>query len=49
MGILLAILFWLVSFIVVAAIRKPVPLVISSVAFALSAYVIWTLGWRFAG
>jgi hypothetical protein len=49
MGILLASLFLLVSFLGVTAIRKPVPLAVSSVILALSGYVIWALGWRFAG
>jgi hypothetical protein len=49
MGILLTILPLLVSFGGVMATRRPVPFVISGVTFALSAYVIWALGWRFAG
>jgi hypothetical protein len=49
MGILLAILPLLVSFIGVAAMRRSVPFVVSSVTLVLSAYVIWVLGWRFGG
>jgi hypothetical protein len=49
MGILLTILPLLVSFGGVMATRRPVPLIVSSVTFALSAYVMWALGWRFAG
>ena len=39
----------LVSFLVVTSVRKPLPVAFASVIFALSAYVIWVLGWRFAG
>ena len=49
MGILLAILPLLVSFVGITSLRRPVPFAVSSVIFALSAYVIWALGWRFAG
>jgi hypothetical protein len=48
-GIPLSFMVLLISFIGITSFRRPVPLVFSGLTFALSTYVIWALGWRFAG
>jgi hypothetical protein len=48
-GLLLSLMVLLISFMGITSFRRPVPLVLSVVTFALSTYVVWALGWRFAG
>ena len=47
-GILLALAALLVALVVLAALRRPVPIALSTTAAAASVWVIWVLGWRFA-
>ncbi|HEY2013791.1 MAG TPA: hypothetical protein VGH38_09840 [Bryobacteraceae bacterium] len=48
LGILVAIVLLLISLAASTALRRPLPLAISTIIAALSIYTIWILGWRFA-
>jgi hypothetical protein len=48
MGLLIAIVPLLVSMMMIASVRRPLPVAAAMVTAAASGYVIWTLGWRFS-